>query len=92
MLDECELPFAPPLFDLFLSADRVIYVGVMFEPDERSDIMLVREAFDVSVFVFPHSPYEIIAHADVKRAVSLGRENISEVVMFSHSRTIHEQT
>lgn len=69
----------------------MIDVRVVFEPDQSFHVVLVGEAFDVSVPVFPNPAREIIRHTSIQRSISLRGENIDEVIMLSHSRTIQEQ-
>ena len=75
-MNEIHLPVAMPLLDQFLSPDRFHRGGVELVPDEPMQAMLVREAGNDVVLVFPCATDEIVGDADVERAVGTIRDDV----------------
>ena len=65
---------------------------MMFEPDKCFHVVLVTETLHITAFVFPHPTRKIVRETCVQCPIPLRGENIDEVVMISHIRTIQEQS
>jgi hypothetical protein len=49
-----------------------------FEPNESLYAVAMCEAGEKAVAVLPDALYQIVSHADIKRAVSLARKNVDK--------------
>ena len=64
---------------------------MMLEPNKCFHVELVCGAFHVPVLMFPHPPRKIVRETCIQCPVLLRGENIDEVIVISHIRTMQEQ-
>src|SRR5207302_412145 len=85
LLDQSDLPIAPPLLDLFLACDGRYRVIIALEPDEPIDTVSGAESSQQLVFMLVHPTDQIIGHAQIQRPVSPARKQIDVVAQHCFS-------
>ena len=83
---QVELPRAGPFFDLFLSRNGVGYKVMNLKPDKCFHVIFTRKTRLQIVLVFIKTICEIACNAGLKRAISLGCENVD--VTLAHKANI----
>ena len=83
LLDELQLPCAPPPLDAFLARDRSFYVAMLLEVHEVLHAIALGEAGDQSLAMLDHPSVKIIGDADVQCPVTIGSENVHPIDMFA---------
>src|SRR4051812_36266677 len=79
-LDQVELPFAAPLFELFLARDRAADVVATFKPDEQVNPISRCEPVGGVRLVLVHATNQIVGHADVECPVFSACEDVNVVL------------
>src|SRR5690606_36119278 len=76
LLDQLQLPHAPPLLDPLLPQDRVFHRGMLLKPDEALHAILQRKTRHSTLAMCVDALDQVRCDADIQRPVALARKNI----------------
>src|SRR5689334_3474336 len=78
LVDQPQLPGAPPPLDGVFAMARVDDALVRLVPDQDRDVVVTREAQRELVLVLPDTPREVSGRAHIQRADATAGEDIDE--------------
>lgn len=79
LLDEVDLPVAPPFFQGFFALDREVNITEVFEPDEPVHTLSFAESRNLPFFVLTSAGNDVASHADLECAVWFARHDANSV-------------
>ena len=82
-LDQLKFPVAVPFLDSFLTKDRLLHRGMLFEPDEHPNAIFAREAAQYPVPVLVNARDEIGRDAGIKSPVAFRSQQIDSRAEFA---------
>lgn len=79
LLDQIDLPVAPPSLELLFEGDRLGDLSEFQPSDQTIHAVALGETGDILAFMLSGSSDEIVRHADIERAVASAGQHVDEV-------------